>query len=63
MIQILLHGGEDSGKPLGYYIAFIVVLFGWTWVAAIRKYRHMKQCIGLTCSTSTNRFVKERTDR
>lgn len=63
MIQILLHGGEDSGKPLGYYIAFIVVLFSWTWVAAIRKYRHMKQCIGLTCSTSTNRFVKERTDR
>ena len=62
-VEELLHGGKNSGKPFAYYIALIALIFGWTWVAAIRKYRHMKQCIGLTCATSTNRFVKERQDR
>lgn len=52
---------DDSDIP-AYYIAIIVLLFGWTWVAAIRKYKQMKKSIGLTCATSTNRFVKERQD-
>lgn len=62
-VQGLLEGTEDSFKVFAYYIAFIAVLFGATWVSAIRKHDQMKRSIGLTCATSTNRFVKERQDR
>ena len=54
--------GNSVGKVIAYYILGIAFLYGWTWVTAIKRYRHMKECIGLTCANTTNRFVKERQD-
>jgi len=56
-------GGNSLGRVVGYYFVGIIALFGWTWVTSIKRYRHMKKSIGLTCANSTNRFVKERQDR
>ncbi|MBR6020000.1 MAG: hypothetical protein IK055_07285 [Lachnospiraceae bacterium] len=55
--------GNGVGRLIGYYVVFIIFLYGWTWVTAVKRYRHMKKCISLTCANSTNRFVKERQDR
>ncbi|MBO4651878.1 MAG: hypothetical protein J5649_01005 [Lachnospiraceae bacterium] len=64
---ILSHSNGSSsnsaGKIVGYYIVGIAFLYGWTWITAIKRYRHMERCIGLTCANTTNRFVKERQDR
>ena len=64
---IITHSSSGSsnsaGKIVGYYIVFIMFLYGWTWATAVKRYRRMKRSIGLTCAKSTNRFVKERQDR
>ena len=51
---------EALGDSIGFYIAGIAFLFGWTWLTAWKNYRKMKESVELTCAYSTNRLVKER---
>lgn len=53
---------EAVGDGVVYYIALLVMLFGWTWTKAWMDYRKMKESIALTCAYSTDRLVKERQD-
>ena len=63
-VWISLQGaGTDAFKTVFGYIAILLLLLGGTWIAAITKYDRMEECIGQTCSTKINSFVKERQDK
>lgn len=53
---------EAIGDGLVFYVAFLVMLFGWTWTKAAKDLRKMRESIALTCAYSTHRLVKERQD-
>ena len=54
---------SDDGRIIGFYVSAIGLAIYSTWSIAIKKYKAMITSIGLTRSSTTSKFVRERQDK
>lgn len=53
----------DDGRTVALYFTIIGFAIYWAWSTAIKKYKAMMVSIGLTTSSTTSKFVRERAGR